>query len=332
MIKGNNDAANMCDKDCEYCNERNEYKLNHLKFNPMMNIKMCKKYINSNLNHILNINSKSKIMDTYHDIIFDGHTSKDLSKDSVSFSGGGYNCVYHLGVIKYIFENQYLFKNTKFLGASGGAGIVSLILAYENNEYKFDTLNNILNDIIELNKLDIKLQEQVEKYTQIICNYIDEDKFNKCIKNSNRCYISLTDVTYLIPSNVIKYNFKTYDEFISTLRASACIPFLLDNKIRNIDGRYYLDGGLSNNLPILSNKTIRISCLNYPFLQADIYPKIISEIGYSFYPPNKNYILNLYDLGYSDMFEFMIKYKKNVNNFLEELYIENIINRIINDF
>ena len=35
--------------------------------------------------------------------------------DSICFSGGGYNCTYHLGIAKYIFENIETFKsNSKF--------------------------------------------------------------------------------------------------------------------------------------------------------------------------------------------------------------------------
>jgi len=252
--------------------------------------------------------------------------------ESVSFSGGGYNCVYHLGVVRYIFENPELFRDTKYLGASGGAGIISLIVCYADDPMRFEVLDQIVRTIIEMNGSDLKLHQQVEKYSKILESYITESKFEQRIRGLDRISISVTDITDVIPRNQIKNNFETYTQFLETIRASACIPFILDNTFRKIDGRIYLDGGLSNNLPVLNDETIRISCLNYPFLNAELYPKIISEIYYSFTPPTKNYVLNMHDLGYGDIDTHMKPHHKKLEQSEQDKELNRTINNLVDDF
>lgn len=212
-----------------------------------------------------------------------------------------------MGIVKYIFENTKTFKNIKYLGASGGAGIIGIILCYEHDKDRLTVLNNIVNDILNIDSDTLMLHEQVKLYISILEHYIDSDKFNKYIKNSNRCYISVTNITNIIPKNEIISDFHSYDHYRSVLHASACIPYLLDNKIMTIDNNRYLDGGLSNNIPVLGKNTLKISCLNYPFMNADIYPSILANLWNCFYKPPRNYMLNMYNMGTSDI----RKYTKN---------------------
>jgi predicted patatin/cPLA2 family phospholipase len=274
------------------------------------------------------VNPSSRVAKLFQDM----ENKNNIASDSISFSGGGYNCVYHLGVVRYIFEKLDLFKGTKYLGASGGAGIVCLVLCYENDENRFKVIDMIIKEIIALKGSGLKLHKQVEKYSQILGSLIDQDKFNRFIKDSDRCHISVTNISSGIPINTIKSKFQTYEQFNDTLKASASIPFVLDDTVRTIDNRSYLDGGLSNNLPILNNKTIRISCINYyPVMNADIYPKIICEIKYSFVPPEKNYILNMHDLGYSNMEEYMKQLNKKLELRNHDIDLDQCIQQLIND-
>jgi hypothetical protein len=291
---------------------------------------VSKLILSSNSSEKHNILNDKKMSDVIK-IFCDMDNKRDLSLESICFSGGGYNCVYHLGVVRYIFENPLLFKNTKYLGASGGAGIIGIILCYENNPNKFLVLDTIIQEIINMKALKLKLHKQVEKYGSILGTYVDENKFNKFIKNSDRCHISVTDITYIIPFNSIKTKFLSYKQYIDTLKASASVPFVLDDKIRTIDNRCYLDGGFSNNLPILNEETIRISCLNYPFLRAELYPHIICEFKYTFTAPNKNYILNMHDLGYGNIEEYLMKYQKRVDIYKQEKDLELCVVDIVNN-
>lgn len=257
--------------------------------------------------------------------------NKNKVKESISFSGGGYNCVYHLGVVKYIFENPELFQDIKYLGASGGAGIASIALCYESEPQKLMIIDDIIKDIISMRSMNLKLSEQVEKYSSILERYIDEDKFNKYIKRRSRCYISVTDVSDIIPKNVIMNNFESYKQYMESLKASACIPLLLDDTIRTVDGKWCLDGGLSNNIPVINDQTLKISCLNYPLMRADIYPKVICELKYSFISPEEKYIMNMFNLGYNDMEQYMKEYKQNTEQSKKISDVDQCIKCLIED-
>lgn len=242
----------------------------------------------------------------YYNQILKIHSKNSERKiySSISFSGGGYNCIYHLGVVKYIFKNPNKFKNIKYLGASGGAGIIGIILCYENDINRLNILKCIIREIIDIDNHTLMLHEQVKIYMSILEKYIDEKRFNKFIKNKNRCHISVTEITNIIPKNVIIKKFTSYEHYKDVLHASACVPYLLDDKIKTIDNKKYLDGGFSNNIPVLDINTLKISCLNYPLMDADIYPKILTNIWNCFNKPSKNYMLNMLDLGYNDILKY----------------------------
>lgn len=254
----------------------------------------------------------------------------NLAQESISFSGGGYNCMYHMGVVRYIFENPDLFRGTKYLGASGGAGIVAVVLCFESDPDKFKILNSMIEDVIGMRSANLNLSEQVKVYTANLVKHVTLDRFNRYIKDSDRCHISVTDVSGIIPRNAIKTKFESYKQFIDTLKASACIPIVLDDQIRKIDSKRYLDGGLSNNLPTLNEKTIRISCLNYPLLSADLYPKIICDIKYCFTPPDRNYVMNMHDLGYNDIEDFMKDQKQKLLLVYREKELTECITDLLN--
>lgn len=233
---------------------------------------------------------------------------KTNNVQSISFSGGGYNCVYHLGIVKYIFENPDKFKNCKYLGASGGAGIGAYILINESNNNKFNILNDTLDQIIQINCSDLNLTDQVTKYSQIMNNIINEHNYYSYIYNNNRCYISITELLFnIIPKNKIINNFFSYEDFMDHITASGSVPYIQDNKFRTVRDNYCIDGGLTNNQPIIDNNTVTISCLNLPLFKADIYPKIISKIQYTIKPPNEQYLKNLFNLGYNNAIEYFTK-------------------------
>lgn len=259
--------------------------------------------------------------------------NKPLSLESVSFSGGGYNCMYHVGAVKYIFENPDLFKGTKYLGASGGAGIVALVLCYELDPERFEVLEKIINFVSDIREKYLRLNQQVEEYSKLLFGFITEDRFNQFIKNSDRCVISVTNVTYLIPINQLKSNFSSYSQFMDTLKASACIPVLLDNKIRQISNSgMYLDGGLSNNNPILNSDTLKISCLRYSLMNADLYPHGTFDMKYCFTAPPTSYVQDIYNQGYADIDNHLKSKLIELQQIKNEEEINDCIEEIINDF
>lgn len=254
----------------------------------------------------------------------------NIAQESVCFSGGGYNCMYHMGVVRYIFENPELFQGTKYLGASGGAGIVAVVLCFESEPNKFKILNHMIEDVIAMRDVQMGLHDQVKVYMMNLIKHVTHERFDRYIKDSDRCHISVTDVSGIFPRNVIKTKFTSYTQFIDTLKASACIPLILDDQIRKIDSRKYLDGGLSNNMPTINEKTLRISCLNYPLLSADLYPKVICDIKYCFTPPPRNYVHNMHDLGYNDIDGWLKEHKRKLTLIHDDRDLQLTVSDVLN--
>lgn len=226
---------------------------------------------------------------------------------SISFSGGGYNCIYHLGVVKYILEFPDLFKDYHYLGASGGASLGAFILAYENDPDKLNIIDSLVNEFVDT--YDNK-KIFIDDYIDIITKYVTEDKFNKYILNNDRCHVSITKIKYgIIPSNKIINSFSSYQDYLDHISASASIPFVFDNQIRKVRNSTCIDGGFTNNNPVLNDSTIIINCLGVIniFNKPHIYPKEISKLKHSIISPDKVYLKSLFITGYLDMKEYFDK-------------------------
>lgn len=226
---------------------------------------------------------------------------------SISFSGGGYNCIYHLGVIKYIFEFPDFFKNYHYLGASGGASLGALILSYENDSNRLNIIDKLVDEFI--NTYDNK-KIVIDDYIKLITKYVTKENFNKYVSNSNRCYVSITKMKYsIIPLNKIINSFCSYEDYLDHISASASIPFVFDNKIRKIGDDTCVDGGFTNNNPVLNDSTIVISCIGVIniFNKPHIYPKEIFKLKHSIISPDKVYLKSMFIAGYLDMKEYFDK-------------------------
>ncbi|MCL4141322.1 UNVERIFIED_CONTAM: hypothetical protein GTU68_043514, partial [Idotea baltica] len=85
---------------------------------------------------------------------------------------------------------------------------------------------------------------------------------------SGKLFISVTRVSD--GKNVLLSQFDTREELIQSLLASAFIPLFSGWMPITVKGVRYIDGGFSDNLPVLDGKTITVS----PFRgESDICPK-----------------------------------------------------------
>lgn len=251
---------------------------------------------------------------------------RDLS--SISFSGGGYNCAYHLGVIQYIFENPSHFAKTVFLGASGGAGVAAITLAYLDDPDRLQVLKRIHQTLDDLGDGDHSMSKQVERYTSELLNYIDEERFERTVRRSKRLHISLTEVG-VVPANRVIDDFDNLKHLVDTIRASACVPILLDNQIRTVKDKSYVDGGLSDNLPAVDENTIRISCLNYPTLRAELYPSEMINIVKCFVHPGKEEIGRMREQGLEDFGTYIGPYVDRLKTDAIEKQIAELENEFV---
>jgi len=178
--------------------------------------------------------------------------------------GGGSKCIAFCGAIKFLEEYNTLRKLKHIIGVSAGA-IVGLFLilgyTYKEIEEKIDSLNN---DIVFGAKCSFAytIYNLCVNYgtnnNTALYNYLRNIFIEKEISPDitfEELYIKFNidftvGATNLSHKKLTAFN-RTNTPFVSVIRsimASTCIPFIF--KPINIDGTYYVDGGLKNNFPI----------------------------------------------------------------------------------
>ncbi|KAL3842014.1 hypothetical protein ACJMK2_020087 [Sinanodonta woodiana] len=183
-----------------------------------------------------------------------------------SFSGCGFLGIYHVGVASCLKLNApELLKDCHFSGASAGAILACCLIS--------DC------DLGESTKFVLRLATKARSHSlgplhpSFDLVQIMEDALMEFLPANayeiatGRLHISLTRVSDR--KNVMVSEFSSNQELIQALMCSAFVPLysgLVPPKFRGVR---YIDGGLSDNIPILNNETITVS----PFAgESDICP------------------------------------------------------------
>ena len=85
---------------------------------------------------------------------------------------------------------------------------------------------------------------------------MDELPANVCDTVNNRLHISLTSTSL---ENVLVSSFASREDLVDALICSCFIPLFTGNSVPEYLGKKYLDGGITNQFPVLDEKTIKIS-------------------------------------------------------------------------
>ena len=229
-----------------------------------------------------------------------------------SFSGGGWcGLIYHLGIIEYLYLNNFLDiikkNNLIALGTSAGSW-AALILLYIHKKIVnkeildfFQIKQQIYNFILNLENnfigIPIDCENNIKKLFDFFIKKEDTD-FIKFI--NDKLFISISEFQSFFKLKNILVNPKSYNELYNNLIDSSKIPVMINTKNLN-----RLDGSITNNQPLLPNneklnykKTIKINCLfNY---NCDIYPSEFINPIYVCKKPNLDIINKINKLGFND--------------------------------
>ena len=222
---------------------------------------------------------------------------------SICFSGGGYQTIYQLGVVYFIHQNKNKFSDYHYTGASAGATIASL--CFVNNFDINNTVYRIKDHCYEFRNKSYyeslthgtnKSKSMVEHITSLISS----DTIDKM---NGRLHVSLTRFPFM--KNIIVNQFKNKKEFYDIMRATCCVPGIFDKKPYKINNEWYVDGGLTNNSPILNSNTLIIHGNNQQ--KSFIAPSkkletntMMKYIGPVFVPSNEE-IDQMIEIGYQDI-------------------------------
>lgn len=185
---------------------------------------------------------------------------------NISFSGCGFLCIYHVGVASCFKRYAPHILVDKIAGASAGSlAACALICSVPLGESTTDVLRiagearsrtlGPLHPRFDLNKI---LHEGLVKL-------LPEDAHLRC---NGRLHVSVTRCSD--GKNILLSEFSSKDELIQALLCSCFIPFYSGIVPPTVCGVSYIDGGFSNNQPILDENTITVS----PFSgESDICPQ-----------------------------------------------------------
>lgn len=243
---------------------------------------------------------------------------------NLSFAGCGFLGIYHVGVASCFKEYAPHVIVNKIAGASvGSIAAAALICDVSLGQTTTDILSialkarspvlGPLSPRFDLNKLVAEsLDRGLPRDAHVRCN--------------GRLFISVTRMSD--KKNVLLSEYNTRQELIQALICSCFIPYYSGITAPTFRGVQYVDGGLSDNLPVLDENTITVS----PFAgEHDICPQdkscnilqvnvvntsiaISAENIYRFYrilfPPKPEILSKMCQQGFDDALKYL--QRKNV--------------------
>jgi NTE family protein len=193
-----------------------------------------------------------------------------MSKIGLVFAGGGGKGAYQIGVWKALKAFGIDEKISAVSGTSIGALNAMLFLQgkyYEAEDIWINTSQEKMLPIDEKLLLRIMIcakksknnvrnlldmEEELKQYGTVsrdgLNELIEKDFDYKTISDSDKeCYICCTEVSDI---RAEYFNIKDFDEhsFKTLLYATSAIPMVFERE--NIDGKYYMDGALTDNVPV----------------------------------------------------------------------------------
>jgi len=182
---------------------------------------------------------------------------------NISFAGCGFLGIYHVGASACLKTYAPQLLENKIFGASAGAmtavALISGIPLEEMASHVIKLANNY-----KLLGMNVSLKEG---WVKLLPDDI-------AAKASGRLFISMTKVP--IGPNVLVSEYHSKSDLIDALLASSFVPMFSGLYPPKFRGELMMDGGYSDNLPVLTGQTITVS----PFAgDASICPIDESQIG-----------------------------------------------------
>ena len=229
----------------------------------------------------------------------------DLSnKKILSLCGGGIRGIAHLGVLKYLEENNIIKNIEIFSGTSIGAILVSLlILGYSVNDIFDFVLSLDFTRIFQFDKLETLTDHYgFDKGTRF--DYIFKTLISNKGYDPDITLKELYDITkkkLIVTSTCLNTGNGEYIDHINNpdlqlklaVRMSACIPLLMTPIIYN--NKTYIDGGCTIPLPLIifNNQIDELIAINLSFTNNYIEITNLELYIYSIFKTMYNNLTNI---------------------------------------
>lgn len=185
---------------------------------------------------------------------------------TVTFCGCGFLGGYLVGAATYLQERAPHLLQGRLAGSSVGSLVAACLACDVPLEY---VRKNILAtaDVAQKYLMGpfnpfFPIEEPLLKN---LLKMIPEDGH---IRASGRLFLSLTRATTL--TNEIVSEYSSRDELVRAILCCCFLPFISGFSVPSFNGRKYIDGGMSNNMPLKGPNTLTINAFSGDF---DICPE-----------------------------------------------------------
>ncbi|CAK6954496.1 patatin-like phospholipase domain-containing protein 2 [Scomber scombrus] len=241
---------------------------------------------------------------------------------NISFAGCGFRSVYYLGALSCIFERvpQLVQGASKICGASSGC-LVAAALTVEV------PIEQICADVLTVAKEARKHTLGVFHPTFSLLRTVRDTLLEKLpqdahLRASGKLYVSLTRITD--GKNVLVSEFESREELIQVLLCSCFFPVYCGFIPPSYRGVHYMDGALSNNMPLLEQRntitmapfsgesdicpregTFNFFEVHYSDLSIQVNTGNVHRVCTSFLPPRIEKLAEICHNGYMDALCFL---------------------------
>lgn len=177
-----------------------------------------------------------------------------VPKISVSFSGCGFLGLYHVGALACFNDYKHKVHIEHALGASAGALVALAAIVDIPTDFLKTRFIQIVKDA---NSLPFGAFNPKFNVTKLFQDELGAELAQDAHKRvSGRLTVSLTDLTM---QNKLVSHYESRKDLIDAVICSCYLPAFSGYEIPSYKNQSYLDGGFTNNQPILSDKTLRVS-------------------------------------------------------------------------
>ena len=224
-------------------------------------------------------------------------------KVGLELCGGGFRTWYHLGVYWGLYDNigPQGLRRMYFSGASIGA-LVATVAAC--GIHPADIWAHIPAIAHGYRRNFVLHFSQVGQFCRYLLHSLLPEDAHILVKG--RLFISISSLLPF-PHNLLRHEFRSREDLINAVIASQFIPTWTHPGVCIHQGKLCIDGGATNNLPVLSANSIRVG-LDADDLSSwhvDLLPSRPLTRANTFYPASEGSLQRMLDCGKVDVLEWL---------------------------
>jgi predicted patatin/cPLA2 family phospholipase len=193
-------------------------------------------------------------MSTLYDIL-DSHRNniKDKRVFGLVLQGGGMRAVYSAAAVTPLI--QYGFNDTfeHVIGSSAGAINGAYFLGADP-----ETLHTYTDDLTNKNFVNLMRREKkvdIDYLVDLVMKHKRPVNIPKMLQSHSQLHVVMTDAN--TGKKVVLSDHTKFTDIYEEFRATAALPLLYDKRVL-VAGRYYIDGGIADLIPV--DVAIKLGC------------------------------------------------------------------------